>query len=326
MSTTDTDALTTAAEAALRAPSIFNTQPWRWHVGPDALELSADPDRQLPAVDPDHRLTTLSCGIALHHAHTALAAEGRTDTVDRLPDPARPDLLARIRITGQHAPQPADIRHYQATLIRHTDRRLFTDQPVPPDALDRLRDAAEGQGAHLSLLRTEHTPELAAAVSHAQAVQMVDPTYRAELARWMRAAEAGGAGVPADTATPPTPRTVPVREFSFEGTGDLAPGTGHDETATYAVLAGDADDPPGWLRAGEALSAVLLTAVHENLAVSPMSDVIEVPATRIQLSTMLGGIGYPFLVLRIGVAEPATRIPASPRRDPSEAIEVNTQG
>jgi hypothetical protein len=222
MSTTDADALTTAAEAALRAPSIFNTQPWRWHVGTDVLELSADPDpdRQLPAVDPDHRLTTLSCGIALHHARTALAAEGRTDAVDRLPDPARPDLLARIRITGQHAPIPADIRRYQATLIRHTDRRLFTDQPVPAEALDRLIDAAEGHGIHLYVVHVEDMNALATAVSHAQHLQMNNPAYRAELAHWTRRPQTGGDGVPADTVTPPTRRMVPVRDFGLEGSVD----------------------------------------------------------------------------------------------------------
>src|SRR5262245_17662432 len=129
MSSTDTDALRSAAEAALRAPSILNTQPWRWHVTADALELYADPDRQLPVVDPDHRLSTISCGIALHHARTALAAEGRTDQVTRLPDADQPDLLARIAITASRHPTAADVRRYETTLIRHTDRRLFTGQP-----------------------------------------------------------------------------------------------------------------------------------------------------------------------------------------------------
>jgi hypothetical protein len=89
------------------------------------------------------------------------------------------------------------------------------------------------------------------------------------------------------------------------------------------VLGGDTDDPATWLRAGEALSAVLLTAVSENLAVSPMSDLAEVPSTRADLSAMLGGLESPFLVLRIGVAESATRVPASPRRDPGDAIKFD---
>jgi Nitroreductase family len=325
MRTTDTNPLRTAAEAALRAPSIFNTQPWRWRVGTDVLELYADPDRQLPVVDPDHRLATVSCGIALHHARTALAAEGHTDAVDRLPDAARPDLLARVRITGRHSPDPADVRRYQSTLIRHTDRRLFTDQPVPADALDRLRNAAEAEGAHLYLLRDDDIPALAAAVAHAQDVEMADPAYRAELSRWTHRLEASRDGVPAETATAPAQRTVPVRDFSGTATGGVPAGPGTDRQAVFAVLAGDRDEPDTWLRAGEALSAVLLTAVTEGLSVSPMSDVTEVAGTRETLRGMLSGIGHPFLALRIGVAEPATRVSSMPRREPDEAIDISDQ-
>jgi hypothetical protein len=113
---------------------------------------------------------------------------------------------------------------------------------------------------------------------------------------------------------------VPVREFDVEGSGGLPAGTGHDEAARYAVLAGDGDEPAAWLRAGEALSAVLLEAVEAGLSVSPMSDVAEVTATRTLLRELLSGIGYPYLVLRVGVAEPVTGVPPTPRRDPGDAI------
>ncbi|MCW2639114.1 MAG: nitroreductase [Dactylosporangium sp.] len=323
MSTTATDALRMAAEASLRAPSIFNTQPWRWHFGADFLELYADPDRQLPVVDPDRRLTTLSCGIALHHARTALAAEGHTDEVSRLPDPGRPDLLAHIRTTGRSTPRPADIRRYAATLTRHTNRRLFTNQRVPAEALDRLLDVAEGQGIHLYVLQHEDTTALVTAVSHAQDLQMANPAYRAELAHWTRQLQTGGDCVPADTVTAPVRHRVPVRNFGVEECGGLNPGTGFDQEARYAVLAGNTDEPASWLRAGEALSAVLLTAVDEGLAVSPINDVAEVPSARAHLSEMLGGIENPFLALQIGVAESVTGVPATPRRDPADATEFD---
>jgi hypothetical protein len=330
--TTDTDALAAAAEAALRAPSIFNTQPWLWRVTADTLELSADPDRQLPIVDPEQMMTTVSCGIALHHARAALAAEGRDHAVDRLPDPTRPGLLARIRITGTHSPTTADIRRYEATLIRHTDRRPFGDQPVPDEMFDRLQHAAEAEHAHLYRMRSDDIPALAAAVSRAQTIEMADPEYRAELARWTHRPDTVGDGLPADTTpTPGAPvnRTVPVREFSTEGTegagraGQAPAATGTDRAATYAVLAVDGDDRTDWLRAGEGLSAVWLTAVGEGLSVSPMSDVAEVPGTRALLRGVLAGIGYPILVLRIGLAEPTGPVTPTPRRDPGDAIRID---
>ena len=40
-------------ELACRAPSVHNTQPWAWRIGPDRIELYADWSRQLPASDPD---------------------------------------------------------------------------------------------------------------------------------------------------------------------------------------------------------------------------------------------------------------------------------
>jgi hypothetical protein len=37
---------------------------------------------------------------------------------------------------------------------------------------------------------------------------------------------------------------------------------------------------------------------------------------------VLAGIGYPFLALRIGLAEPTSAVPRTPRRDPADAITV----
>ena len=65
-------ALHEAARQALAAPSIFNSQPWRWVVLPGALQLWADRSRQLVTADPQGRLLTLSCGVAAHHALVAI--------------------------------------------------------------------------------------------------------------------------------------------------------------------------------------------------------------------------------------------------------------
>src|SRR5690242_6274406 len=86
-----------AVSFGVRAPSIHNTQPWRWVYRPGVLELYADRSRQLPALDPDGRSLVLSCGAALELARLGFAAAGWQTEVDRVPDRHRPDLLARIR-------------------------------------------------------------------------------------------------------------------------------------------------------------------------------------------------------------------------------------
>jgi hypothetical protein len=54
-----------AVERASLAPSVHNTQPWRFVVRPTVLELHADSDRQLRALDPTGRQLVISCGCAL---------------------------------------------------------------------------------------------------------------------------------------------------------------------------------------------------------------------------------------------------------------------
>src|SRR4029450_3322530 len=95
--------LANAAAAAGYAPSIHDTQPWRWRVGSDTLDLYVHRSRVLPVADPGTRLATLSCGAARLHARTALAAEGWRVTIARMPDAADQDHLAHLRV---YAPAP----------------------------------------------------------------------------------------------------------------------------------------------------------------------------------------------------------------------------
>lgn len=318
-----TRALAQAAVAAGRAPSIFNSQPWRWCIADDVAQLRADRERQLNTVDPDGRLLTISCGAALHHARTALAGAGFVAHVDRLPDPCDPDLLARIRVADAGEPQRAEVRLQLAMALRHTDRRPFADVEVPPAAARRLTAAAEGEGAHLRVLRPEEVVTLAAAAVRAAETELMDPRYRSELSAWTGRPAGTRDGIPPDTAAHPEPRPVPLRNLDPGGLPDVATHDLVDRYACYAVLYTDTDAPVDWLAAGEALSAVLLTATDERLAASPISDVVEVPAARQLLRDLLGGAGYPMVALRVGVPSDGPLATAA-RRAAAEVVDVAT--
>lgn len=330
----ETRTLAGAAAAALPAPSIFNSQPWRWRISDELAELRADRARQLRAIDPDGRMLTVSCGIALHHALTALAARGAKALVERLPDPGDPDLLARLRVRGADRPDPVAVRLSEVMAVRRTDRRPFADVEVPPEKLARLRAAAESAGAHLHLPRSEEIVDLTVAAAHAATAETMDPSYRAELRTWTHRGERARDGIDAVARSVPgaLARPVPLRAFTDEddpgraGTAPEAVTPGGvsvaDRFARYALLFTDGDSPLDWLTAGEALSAVLLTSVDEGLAASPMSDMVEVPATRWRLRALLSGVGHPMVVIRFGVAADHQPAPATPRRPAEEIIEL----
>jgi len=82
LSTTDAKWI---VEQACRAPSIHNTQPWRFQFDAGTFELRADTRRGLSASDPTGRELVISCGAALYNLRVAVRKLGYTPTVSLLP-------------------------------------------------------------------------------------------------------------------------------------------------------------------------------------------------------------------------------------------------
>ena len=82
-----TQSLRQAAVRATLAPSVHNTQPWRFVLTQGNLEIHANWTRKLRVLDPTGRQLLISCGCALFNARVALAASGYDAVVERFPDP-----------------------------------------------------------------------------------------------------------------------------------------------------------------------------------------------------------------------------------------------
>jgi hypothetical protein len=324
------EALLAAVADAVHAPSIFNTQPWQWALRPTSLELFADLSRRLAVVDPGGGLLRLSCGAALHHARVSLAAAGWAVEVDRRDDD-RP-LLAHVEIVGPVEPDPHAVALREAIPRRRTDRRPFADEPVPADVLAALVDAAQAEGVGLHRVRLDQMPMLAVAAAAASATELASPRYRIELIQWTNRPEWSHDGVPPETAVRHAPRRVPVRDFAVpcamlaSGADQVGPESGlpvpagGDRGAAYLILHGPGERRLDWLRAGEALSAVLLLAVRHGLAVAPFSDVLEVDHSRGLVRGLLPGPTQPYIVIRCGYQGSDEPTPDAPRRGVDEVL------
>ncbi|GAA1411884.1 Acg family FMN-binding oxidoreductase [Catellatospora coxensis] len=302
-----------AAEVGGRAPSVHNTQPWRWLATRTGLELRADRSRQLRVADPEGRLLTISCGAALHHALLALHAAGWVPQVVRMPDARSADALAQITVSGRQAATAQQRRLFDEIDVRHTDRRPTIGHKVPHDALELIRQAAVNHGAGLHRLAGPDLDDLAVAAARANEIGLNDADQRTEMDYWVGGTRPTRTGVPSDAVPQSPPQTdVPGRDFGRPGT--LEPGHGHAHSAVYGLLFTPGDQPGDWLRAGEALSACWLKATDLGVAVLPLSSVVEVPVTRQILHRMLAGAGHPMLVLRFGLADPdQAPVPGTPR-------------
>jgi nitroreductase len=317
-----TDRLEHALTVAGRAPSIHNTQPWRWRVRGNVADLYADTRRQLVVVDPDRRLLTVSCGAALHHASTALAADGIGAAVDLTPSKADPTHLARITVTGRTPVTDAAVRLFHTIQIRHTDRRPLLDESIRGSDVAAMRTIVGEYGTGLHPISRTDVLELAAATARAQRDEIDDAAAQRELDAWTGDNRPVGAGVPdANILSEPSRTTVPSRDFGHPGAVPTT--SGHDKSAMYAILYGPDDEPTSWLQAGRALSALWLYAVAHNIAVLPLSAAVEEAFTRQKLHRMLAGLGYAQLAVRLGIADPNQEAtPHTPRLPASETITI----
>ena len=239
------DVLERAADAAVLAPSVHNTQPWRIVLHPDRLELFADRTRQLTVLDPVGRALAQSIGAALFNARVAVAAAGRAVQVDRLPDPADPDRMAVLRPVDGPADAALAVLA-PAVRRRRTNRRRFTPDRLPAEELRLLVAAAAAEDAVLVPIgRDEHLRLLARLTQQADGIQNADPAYRAELRRWTNRDPATGEGVPV-TAVPHVDGRqhdeLPVRDFDTAGAGLLPAATGSGTEQSLVLLATSRDD------------------------------------------------------------------------------------
>ncbi len=332
-------ALRAAIDLARYAPSLHNAQPWSWRVVGEVAELSADPARAVPVADPFGREMLLGCGAALHHARTALAADGWPVRVSHLPEPDRPDLIARIELADRQDveladrqdPDPAATRLAEAITRRRTDRRPFAPEPLPEAVLQALRSAVqEEEGTYLALLTdAEDRIELAVLSARAERIQSADPAYDAELAAWT-GDRPGRDGVPPSQVphlSEPRHSDVVLRDFEQDRPGQASVPAGVDEQPAWAILYTVGDGRQDQIRAGEAMSALMLTATDLGLATGVQSQPVEVAVVRAQIDgRLLNGLGHAQLVMRLGWPDPAAPdLPAAPRRPLDEVLHENPQ-
>jgi hypothetical protein len=312
------DPLAQAAVFAGRAPSLHNSQPWRWDTDGHVLDLRLERSRVLTTSDPEGRFAILSCGAALHHARIHLAAHGWQAVVQRLPDDADTDLLARVRL-GQPAPDDPDAgRLAAAAERRHTDRSVAPRSAVDPSALATIQAVITDQGAELVTVLPDQISLLVEAAERALGVEADDPGWQVEVNRWVGGERTRGLGIPT-AALPADPSVLfaPVRALRRAAAAVLA----EPNTSVFAVLRGPDDEARSWLRGGEALSAGWLTATELGISVLPLSIVLEVAGSRDVVRRLLGWSGRPYLVLRFATADRSDAgSPLTPRLPAHETV------
>ncbi|SDD30187.1 Acg family FMN-binding oxidoreductase [Streptomyces prasinopilosus] len=281
----DAAAVHTLLAAAVAAPSIHNTQPWRFGLDPDSgtVQVRADRRRQLPRADPLRRAQHMSVGAAVFNLRVAAEHLGWDPVVRLRPAVDDPDLLATVRLSCPTADRHLSLSGlYDAVERRHTSRMPFTGRPVPDPVVTEMIGAARAEGAHLDVPDIMGTRRLLHLTEAAETRNAADPAGTGEMRAWVTPpGERTPYGIPLNALGPrDASGRMPVRDFTGVLPVPRLPAVRFERHAQVALLWTSHDRPEDWLRAGQALERVLLAATRRGVRTSVLHQAMEWPDLR----------------------------------------------
>jgi len=299
--------------AAIAAPSVMNTQPWRFAPHDNGVDLWVDRRRQLAVQDEHGRAMVISCGAALLNLRVAAAHLSYDTTTTVLPDPQQPDLLATVTVTGPHPPTGMSDALFTAIFDRHTNRGAYEDRPVPRPLVDALVEAAGEEGATLHVVASRSDRQQLVSLLHDADLEQESRVDRvAESSQWVSEDSQRRDGVPVGALGPlPMTASTPFRDLALGKPVAGRAFAAFEQDPTLAVLTTVGDTVKDWVVAGQALQRVLLVATVEGLVSTFTNQALEEPSLRWLVRDTDSPIGYPQMIMRLGFAPPA---PATPRR------------
>jgi len=329
---TKTEQLKFLLNYAILAPSSHKTQPWLFKiVGDNVIELYADRTRALALVDPVDRALTISCGAALSHLLIAIRHFGYDYKVELFPDLNNKDLLSRVNFYDRKEPVKEENFLFEAITKRRTNRLKFEDRELEESLISKLKSVVtDSKGEenettvwlHISKEEDEKN-SLADLIAEGDRIQLSDKRFRRELASWIHSNRSHSKdGMPgyafgySDIMSHMGPFVL--RTFDFgkrQAAKDLQLAAG---SPALAILGTRSDEPMDWLKAGMALSRMLLTAQAENVWSSFLNQPIEVSELRPKVQELVKEEkGFPQILLRIGYGND---VKPTPRRSIDDVL------
>jgi nitroreductase len=321
----NTDIVAKAIRLACRAPSLHNSQPWRWVVGDAAADLFVDHERVIRSVDSSGREALISCGAALGHFRIAMSAAGWKANVDAFPDPSERDHVASLDMSRHESVTAAERDRAEAILMRRTDRLPF-HAPSHWELLESaLRKTIDDRKVTLDVLADDARPTLAMAARLTESVRRHDAYYRDELHWWTEPLRSYQGVPPSALVSEGERDRVGInRNFPVTQYGDRRPDFRTDEAKVLVLSTPDYTRADA-LNCGEALSTVLIECTILGLATCTLTHITELPKSRAVIQELTGGRAFPQLLIRVGNAPDFEDPPApTPRRPLSEVMQIQT--
>ena len=319
-----TEVIARAVELACRAPSLHNSQPWRWVATPVGVDLFTDPHRVVRSTDSSGREAIISCGAVLDHFRTAMAAAGWRTHIEEFPNPNRLEHLASVYFTPLEYVTQAWRDRADAISRRRTDRLPFGPPTDWQSFETTLRSAFGSDLVAIEVLADSARPLLLDASRLTESLRRDDDSYHREL-QWWTAPFRQSEGVPSGAlvSRSEADRVGVDRAFPPSGTSDRRAATAQDQ-AKILVLSTPEYTRSDAFHTGQVLSKVLLECTIAGLATCPLTHITELEASRDIIRDLMVTKAMPQVLIRVGTAPDVDDVPPpTPRRSLSEVLEFH---
>lgn len=303
------------------APSPRNTQPWKFAVSDAHIRLYVDRRRWQRIADDDQRELYISAGCALENLLIAAGHFGYRATVNYCPrpvsgpDPANLELAADVFLEQDATRAVNQPALFHAITERQTDRGAYERTIILHEVLEQMESCFTEEGIHLHFITDAETRRrLDDLVRRADAIEFEDPAFRRELGGLI------GQGAFSTSWLVSALGQIVVSHLSRGGQAVRQDHALMTSAPMLGILSSERDDRASQVRVGQVLERLWLTATAYGVHLHPMSQMLEVPGIRTQLTGLLA---LPDLVPQqpflLGRVEAAPRR-HTPRRPVSEFL------
>jgi nitroreductase len=300
---------------AILAPSSHNTQPWKFSVGEDKIQVFIDRTRWLKVADPDQRELYISVGCALENLLIAAEHFRYGHQVAYLPEPANEALVATVKFKPQGQPPPfRDSALFNAIATRHTNRKVYEERPIPQGDLQHLQNYCVEEGIWLHMTDDiEIKRKVDELIVRGDAIQFSDPAFREELGYWL------GQGVFGASWLIAKMEQLAVTYMNI-GKGQAKKDSEVLMSApVLADISSRVNDRESQVKVGQVFERVCLAATMLGIRVHPMSQILEIPELKAEVSKLIPKPDvFPQHTFRLGYTEQEKE--HTPRRQLEEVL------
>lgn len=302
------------------AASGHNTQPWKFAITQNSIDIHPDLSRHLSAVDPNNRELWISLGCALENLLVAARVLGFSSEVTY---PSDKQNFIHVDLTTDTAQKSL---LFDAIALRQNTRSVYDGKPLEPSALKQLQSLQLEPGTDLHFL-----PEMAGLqtvleyVNQGNLSQYANKDFVNELISWVRFTKKEALATrdglySGASGNPQVPRWL--GQMFVAG---LTPQAQADADAKKllsssgaVIVVSESDDTVAWVRTGQVYERLALTMTSLGIKSAFLNQPIEVAQVRGQFQSALKlEKALPQLLVRFGYAE---AMPSSLRRSVQDIL------